>query len=61
MNKKEQMLFWASVELFTIADISTVSSLLGHAQVSTTLDIYTHAFGKNRIRAARVLHEGLGV
>ncbi len=51
----------ASVLIGKGADVATVSSLLGHAQVSTTLDIYTHAFDKNRKKAARVLHEGLGV
>ncbi len=51
----------ASVLIGNGADVATVSSLLGHAQVSTTLDIYTHAFDKNRKKAARVLHEGLGV
>lgn len=42
-------------------DVATVASLLGHAQVSTTLDIYTHAFDKNRKKAAEGLHKGLGV
>ncbi len=51
----------ASVLIGKGADVATVSSLLGHAQVSITLDIYTHAFDKNRKKAARVLHEGLGV
>ncbi|MEG0654918.1 MAG: site-specific integrase [Hydrogenoanaerobacterium sp.] len=39
----------------------TLASLLGHAQVSTTLDIYTHAFDKNRKKAAEELQKGLGV
>ena len=30
------------------ADVATVSGLLGHAQVSTTLDIYTHAFDEKK-------------
>lgn len=30
------------------ADVSTVSEILGHAQVSTTLDIYTHAFDEKK-------------
>ena len=29
-------------------DVRTVANLLGHAQVSTTLDIYAHAFDKNK-------------
>ncbi|MEG2381145.1 MAG: tyrosine-type recombinase/integrase [Oscillospiraceae bacterium] len=42
-------------------DVATVASLLGHAQVSTTLDICTHAFDKNRKKAAEELQKGLGV
>ena len=30
------------------ADVATVSGILGHAQVSTTLDIYTHAFDEKK-------------
>ena len=30
------------------ADVATVSGLLGHSQVSTTLDIYTHAFEEKK-------------
>lgn len=30
------------------ADVATVSGLLGHSQVSTTLDIYTHAFDEKK-------------
>ena len=29
-------------------DVGTVAGLLGHSQPSTTLDIYTHAFDKNK-------------
>ena len=28
--------------------VATVAGILGHSQPSTTLDIYTHAFGKNK-------------
>lgn len=38
----------ASLLIANGTDVATVSSLLGHAQVSTTLDIYTHAFDKNK-------------
>ena len=38
----------ASLLIANGTDVATVSSLLGHAQVSTTLDIYTHAFDKKR-------------
>ncbi|MEG1567602.1 MAG: site-specific integrase, partial [Anaerovoracaceae bacterium] len=51
----------ASLLIANGTDVATVSSLLGHAQVSTTLDIYTHAFDKNRKKAAEELQKGLGV
>ncbi len=51
----------ASLLIANGTDVATVASLLGHAQVSTTLDIYTHAFDKNRKKAAEGLHKGLGV
>ena len=31
-------------------DVATVAGILGHSQPSTTLDIYTHAFDKNKGR-----------
>ena len=40
------------------ADVATVAGLLGHSQPSTTLDIYTHAFDKNKKAASQVLQEG---
>ena len=43
------------------ADVATVAGLLGHSQPSTTLDIYTHAFDKNKKAASRVLQEGLEI
>lgn len=43
------------------ADVATVAGLLGHSQPSTTLDIYTHAFDKNKKAASRELHEGLEI
>ena len=36
----------------------TVASLLGHAQASTTLDIYAHAFDKNKRKAQEKLGKG---
>lgn len=51
----------ASLLIANGTDVATVASLLGHAQVSTTLDIYTHAFDKNRKKAAEELQKGLGV
>ena len=43
------------------ADVATVAGLLGHSQPSTTLDIYTHAFNKNKKAASQVLQEGLEI
>ena len=43
------------------ADVATVAGLLGHSQPSTTLDIYTHAFDKNKKAASQVLQEGLAI
>ena len=43
------------------ADVPTVAGLLGHSQPSTTLDIYTHAFDKNKKAASQVLQEGLEI
>ncbi len=51
----------ASLLIANGTDVTTVSSLLGHAQVSTTLDIYSHAFDGNRRTASRKLHAGLGL
>ena len=34
------------------ADVATVAGLLGHSQPSTTLDIYTHTFDKNKKAAS---------
>ena len=42
-------------------DVATVAGLLGHSQPSTTLDIYTHAFDKNKRAASEVLHKGLEI
>lgn len=40
---------------------SYVSDLLGHSQVSTTLDIYTHAFDDKKKAASAVLQESLDI
>ena len=32
--------------------MATVAGILGHSQSSTTLDIYTHAFDKNKKAAS---------
>jgi integrase len=36
-------------------DICTVANLLGHAQPSTTLNIYAHAFGSTKKEAQKKL------
>ena len=38
----------ASLFIASGTDVGTVAGLLGHSQPSTTLDIYTHAFDKNK-------------
>ena len=40
-------------------DVATVAGLLGHSQPSTTLDIYTHAFDKNKQAASKKLQKAL--
>ena len=37
------------------ADVSTVSAILGHSTVSTTLNIYTHAVRKAKAKAASLM------
>ena len=51
----------ASLLIACGADVATVAGLLGHSQPSTTLDIYTHAFDKNKQAASRALQEGLEI
>lgn len=51
----------ASLMIAGGADVATVSGLLGHSQVSTTLDIYTHAFDDKKKAASAVLHESLDI
>ena len=43
----------ASLFITSGTDVGTVAGLLGHSQPSTTLDIYTHAFDKNKKPQAR--------
>ena len=38
-------------------DIKTVSSVLGHSQTSTTLNIYTHAVQKSNVQALNMMAE----
>lgn len=47
--------------LYQLVDVRTVASLLGHAQASTTLDIYAHAFNKNKRKAQEKLGKAIGL
>lgn len=51
----------ASLMIAQGVDVRTVASLLGHAQPSTTLDIYAHAFDKNKKKAQERMEEVLGI
>lgn len=51
----------ASLMIAGGTDVATVASILGHSQPSTTLDIYTHAFDKNKQAASARLHESLEI
>ena len=51
----------ASLLIANGTDVATVAGLLGHSQVSTTLDIYTHSFDKNKKAASKTLQKGLEI
>ena len=51
----------ASLMISSGADVATVSGILGHAQVSTTLDIYTHAFDEKKREVSAEMQERMGV
>ena len=51
----------ASLLIANGADVATVAGLRGHSQPSTTLDIYTHAFDKNKKAASEALQRGLDI
>ena len=51
----------ASLLIAQGVDVRTVASLLGHAQASTTLDIYAHAFDKNKREAQQKLGRAIGL
>jgi len=51
----------ASLLIAQGVDVRTVASLLGHAQASTTLDIYAHAFDKNKREAQKKLGKAIGL
>lgn len=41
------------------ADIASVSRILGHSDISTTLDIYTHASMDSKREAIKIISKGL--
>ena len=49
----------ASLFIASGTDVGTVAGLLGHSQPSTTLDIYTHAFDKNKKAASHIMQSRL--
>lgn len=51
----------ASLMIAGGADVATVAGILGHSQLSTTLNIYTHAFDKNKKAASAGLQEMLEI
>ena len=51
----------ASLLIAQGVDVRTVASLLGHAQVGTTLDIYAHAFDKNKRKEQEKLGKSIGL
>lgn len=51
----------ASLMIAGGTDVATVAGILGHSQPSTTLDIYTHAFDKNKKAASAELQEQLEI
>ena len=51
----------ASLMIAGGTDVATVAGILGHSQPSTTLDIYTHAFDKNKKAASAGLQGMLDI
>ena len=51
----------ASLMIAGGADVATVAGILGHSQPSPTLNIYTHAFDKNKKAASAGLQEMLEI
>ena len=61
LNADSLRLTNASLLIAQGVDVRTVASLLGHAQASTTLDIYAHAFDKNKRKAQEKLGKTIGL
>ena len=51
----------ASILIANGIDVQTVSSDLGHAQTSTTLNIYTHAFAEAKAKVSETLSNTLSI
>ena len=51
----------ASLMIANGTDVTTVAGILGHAQPSTTLDIYSHSFDKNKRAASAALQQSLDI
>lgn len=51
----------ASLQIAQGIDVCTVASNLGHADVSTTLDIYSHAFDHSKKESQQKLEKVLGI
>ena len=51
----------ASLMIAGGTEVATVAAILGHSQPSTTLDLYTHAFDKNKQAARAGLQEMLEI
>ena len=50
---------FASVAITNGADVASVSEVLGHAQISTTLNMYTHANEESKRKAAAIVHDAI--
>lgn len=50
---------FASLAITAGADVASVSQVLGHADVGTTLRTYTHASEKSRRRAAQIFQDAI--
>lgn len=50
---------FASVAITNGADVASISTILGHAQISTTLNMYTHANEESMRKAAAIAHEAI--
>ena len=55
-----RMMHYATLLISAHQDVKTVSARLGHAQTSTTMDIYTHALRENDRPAADARKQLLG-